>query len=267
MPALHQYDYLFAFGIIFAGLDAYNIGANDVANSFATSVSSKSLTLRQACLAAAIFEFLGAVLAGARVTGTIKNGIISLSEFRGNAGVEMLAFVCALVASSCWLMLATKNSWPVSTTYSIVSALAGVGVALGGKDAVNWGWNGGKGLATIFAGMGIAPGMAGGFAAIVFLITKYVVLVRKDSTKWGLIMGPIYFFAVAAILTLSIVYKGAPNLGLDELPQTTIAAAIVGTGAVISALSIIFWLPYVYCKVVRKDYSECCGRACPRRSA
>lgn len=31
MP-LHQFDYLFAIGTIFAALDAYNIGANDVAN-------------------------------------------------------------------------------------------------------------------------------------------------------------------------------------------------------------------------------------------
>lgn len=69
-------DYLFAIGTIFSALDAFNIGANDVANSFATSVSSRSLTMRQACLAAALCEFLGAVLVGARVADTIKNGII-----------------------------------------------------------------------------------------------------------------------------------------------------------------------------------------------
>jgi sodium-dependent phosphate transporter len=67
---------LFAIGTIFAALDAFNIGANDVANSFATSVSSRSLTMKQACLAAALCEFLGAVLVGARVADTIKNGII-----------------------------------------------------------------------------------------------------------------------------------------------------------------------------------------------
>ncbi|KAK5015577.1 Na+/Pi symporter [Cryomyces antarcticus] len=44
MAVLHQYDYLFATGMLFAFLDAWNIGANDVANSFATSVSSRSLT-------------------------------------------------------------------------------------------------------------------------------------------------------------------------------------------------------------------------------
>lgn len=62
--ALHQFDYIFAIGMIFAFLDAFNIGANDVANSFATSVSSRSLTLRQAMYIAAVCEFLGAVLVG-----------------------------------------------------------------------------------------------------------------------------------------------------------------------------------------------------------
>lgn len=176
---------------MFCALDAFNIGANDVANSFATSVSSKSLTLRQACLAAALCEFLGAVLVGARVASTIKNGIISLSLFDGNAGVQMLAFTCALVTSASWLMICTRYSWPVSTTYSIVSALAGVGVAVGGKDAVQWGWNGGKGLATIFAGFLIAPGISAGFGAILFLLAKYCVLTRKDSIRAVFIAGPL----------------------------------------------------------------------------
>jgi sodium-dependent phosphate transporter len=64
MPVLHQFDYIFGLGICFAFLDAWNIGANDVANSFATSVSSRSLTLRQAMLIASICEFAGAVLVG-----------------------------------------------------------------------------------------------------------------------------------------------------------------------------------------------------------
>ncbi len=38
MPYLHQYDYIFAIGTGFALLDAYNNGANDVANAWATSV-------------------------------------------------------------------------------------------------------------------------------------------------------------------------------------------------------------------------------------
>lgn len=95
----------------------------------------------------------------------------------------MLAFTCALAASATWLMIATKNSWPVSTTYSIVAALAGAGVAAGGPSGVQWGWNGGKGLATIFAGFGIAPAISAAFGSVIYLITKYSVLERKESLR------------------------------------------------------------------------------------
>lgn len=179
----------------------------------------------------------------------------SASVFQGNAGVQLLAFVCAIVASSVWLTICTRLSWPVSTTYSIVSAVAGVGVAIGGGDAVNWGWNGGKGLATIFAGFFIAPSVAAGFGAVCYLLVKYGVLARRNPLPWAMASGPIVFFTVAAVCTMSIVFKGSPSLGLDELPPNELAAAIVGTAAVVAALSVAFWLPYVYCKSVRKDYT------------
>ncbi|PVF99439.1 sodium:inorganic phosphate symporter [Serendipita vermifera] len=251
----HKWDWLFAIGTIFASLDAFNIGANDVANSFATSVASRSLTLRQACIAAALCEFLGAVLAGARVSQTIKDNIIEISAFRGDAGVQLLGFTCALVASATWLMIATHQSWPVSTTYSITSALAGVGVAIGGRKAVNWGWDNATGMAAIYAGFIIAPGLAGAFAATIYLLTKYLVLVRENSTKAGLYASPFFFFTTTTVLTMSIVYKGAPALHLDHLSKTTTAAAIIGTAATVTLLSVIFWLPYVYGKVVKNDYT------------
>ena len=63
---------------------AYGIGANDVANAMGTSVGSRALTLTQALVIAAIFEFLGAYLAGAEVTTTIKENIVSPSNFDAN---------------------------------------------------------------------------------------------------------------------------------------------------------------------------------------
>lgn len=256
MPTLHQWDYLFAIGIIFSGLDAFMIGANDVANSFATSVSSKSLTLPQACMAAAVMEFLGAVLVGARVTSTIKDGIVPATVFDGNPGVQLLGFTCAIVASSIWLTFATKLSWPVSTTYSIVSAVTGVGIATAGWDAPKWGWNNAKGLAAIWSGLIIAPTLSACIAAILYCFVKFGVLLRSNSARWGLITAPLFFFLVGAVLTLAIVYKGSPSLGLkDKLEGPTLAAPVVGAGAVVALLSILFWLPYVHAKVIKKDYT------------
>lgn len=124
-----RYDYLFSISLIGAFIDAYGIGANDVANSFATSVSSKSLTFKQAMLAAAVCEFAGAVLVGARVTNTIRNGIISLSAFDGDAAVLLLTFTCVIVASCTWLTIATRMSMPVSTTHTVIGSIIGAGIA------------------------------------------------------------------------------------------------------------------------------------------
>ncbi|MCP4448364.1 MAG: phosphate permease, partial [Myxococcales bacterium] len=52
-----DYTWIFVCSIILAIFVAWGIGANDVANSFATSVGSKALSLRQAVIVAAIFEF------------------------------------------------------------------------------------------------------------------------------------------------------------------------------------------------------------------
>lgn len=247
-----RYDYLFAISMIGAFIDAYGIGANDVANSWATSVSSRSVTFRQAMLAAGLCEFLGAVLVGARVTQTIKSGIISLSDFEGDAAVLLLTFTCVIVGSCTWLTIATRNAMPVSTTHTVVGAVIGAGVAANGAGSVKWGWDG---VGQIFASWGIAPAVAGGCAAITFLVTKFVILNAKEPVKAGLFLSPVYFFIVAGVLTVAIIVKGSPSLNLKELSPGTTVAAVLGTAAVVALLSTLFWLPWVYCQVVRKDYT------------
>ncbi|KAH8649707.1 putative sodium/phosphate symporter [Tricladium varicosporioides] len=252
---LSQYTYVFAIGTFFAMLDAFNNGANDVANAWATSVSSRSITYRQAMIFGTIFEMLGAITVGARTADTIKNGIIPNAAFKGNAGVQMLAFTCALAAASSWVMWCTRHSAHVSSTYSLISAVAGVGVATVGASKVQWGWNNGKGLGAIFAGLGMAPAISGCFAAIIFLLIKYVVHVRKNPVKWAVFTSPFFFLIAATICTLSIVYKGSPNLGLNKKPAWYIAAVTMGTGGGVALLSAIFFVPFVHAKVIKKDYT------------
>ncbi|TWU77447.1 hypothetical protein ED733_006778 [Metarhizium rileyi] len=250
---LHQYDYVFAIGTFFALLDAFNNGANDVANSWATSVSSRSISYRQAMIFGTIFEMLGAITVGARTAETIKNGIIPNSAFQNNAGVQMLAFTCALAAASSWVMWCTRHSAHVSSTYSLVSAVAGVGVATVGASKVQWGWNDGKGLGAIFAGLGMAPVISGGFAATIFMLIKLVVHMRKNPVPWAVYTSPFFFLIAATICTLSIVYKGSPNLGLGKKPAWYIAAVTLGTGGGVAILAAIFFVPFVHAKVMKKD--------------
>ncbi|KAJ5546085.1 hypothetical protein N7494_003670 [Penicillium frequentans] len=252
---LHQYDYIFAIGTLFAMLDAYNNGANDVANSWATSVSSRSISYRQAMVLGTIFEFLGAVTVGSRTADTIKNGIIPLAAFENNAGVQMMAFTCALAAASSWVMWCTRHSAHVSSTYSLISAVAGVGVATAGASQVQWGWNNGKGLGAIFAGLGMAPVISGCFAAIIFMLIKVVVHMRRNPVPWAVYSAPLWFLVAATICTLSIVYKGSPNLGLSKKPAGWIAGVTLGTGGAVCLLSALFFVPYVHAKVIKKDHS------------
>ncbi|KAK4983230.1 hypothetical protein LTR50_007350 [Elasticomyces elasticus] len=252
---LTQYTYVFAIGTFFALLDAYNNGANDVANAWATSVSSRSISYRQAMVLGTIFEMLGAITVGARTADTIKNGIIPNSAFRGNAPVQMLAFTCALAAASSWVMWCTRHSAHVSSTYSLISAVAGVGVATVGASKVQWGWNNGKGLGAIFAGLGMAPIISGGFAAIIFMLIKLVVHVRRRPAIWAVYTSPFFFLITGTICALSIVYKGSPNLGLNKRPAWFIAAVTLGTGGGLAVLSALFFVPFVHAKIIKKDHT------------
>ena len=180
---------------------------------------------------------------------------IPIKAFNNNAGVQLLAFACASAGASIWVMWCTIHSAHVSSTYSLVSSIAGVGVAAVGADKVEWGWSKGSGLGAIFAGLVMAPFIAGAFGATIFMLIKVTVHMRKDPVKTAVFTSPFFFLIAGTICTLSIVYKGSPNLGLDKKPSWYIAAVTLGVGFGLFVLSGLFFVPYVHCKVVKKDYT------------
>lgn len=100
--------------IIFAVFMAFNIGGNDVANSFGTSVGAGTLSLKQALVVAAIFEVSGAVLAGGEVTDTVRSGIVDLGAIDNLEPMNFAYIMMAsLLGAAVWLLVATRMGWPV----------------------------------------------------------------------------------------------------------------------------------------------------------
>ncbi|MCR6576447.1 inorganic phosphate transporter [Campylobacter insulaenigrae] len=164
---------LFALASVFGIFMAFNIGGNDVANSFGTSVGAKTVTIKQALIIAAVFELSGAIFAGGSVTNTIRSGIVVLPS-----EVDPMVFVCvmlsALLSSGIWLFIASKKGLPVSTTHSIIGGIVGSSIAMGviffnqdqAFSMVNW-----SGIYKIVLSWIISP-LLGGLAA--YLIYAYI---------------------------------------------------------------------------------------------
>ncbi len=228
-----QYVYIglaAAFGLFMA----WGIGANDVANAMATSVGSRALTIKQAILVAAIFEFAGAVLAGGEVTSTIRKGIVDAELLSGSPELLVYGMLAALLAAAVWLLIASKNGWPVSTTHSIVGAIVGFAAVGIGIDAVQWGQVG-----TIVLSWVVSPVTAGFIAYLIYRSVQRLILSQDDPLARAKRYVPVYMFLAAFTITLVTILKGLKHVGLDlslrdsYLLATAVAVGIALVGAVV----------------------------------
>ncbi len=167
--------------IIFGMFMAFNIGGNDVANSFGTSVGAGTLSMKQALIVAAVFEVSGAILAGGEVTETVRSGIVDLGTIEGNPRDFMFIMMAALLGAALWLLVATRMGWPVSTTHSIVGGIVGAALTIGfttgtgGWSMVQWGE-----IGQIVLSWVLSPLLGGVVAWLLFRSIKQHILVFND---------------------------------------------------------------------------------------
>jgi len=209
-----------AFGLFMA----WGIGANDVANAMGTSVGSRALSLRQAVVIAAIFEFLGAVLAGGQVTATIRKGIIDPGLLAGNPELLVFGMLASLLAAGVWLMVASYFGWPVSTTHSIVGAILGFAMVGMGASAVQW-----AKVGSIVASWVVSPLLAGTLAFALFRSVQRLIFDAADPFRAAKRYVPAYIFLVGFIISLVTVLKGLKHVGLAlSLAQSYGLAFVAG---------------------------------------
>lgn len=214
---LLDYKWMIVMSGFMAFFTAWGIGANDVANAFGTSVGSKTLTIKQALMIAAVFEFLGAFFLGSTVTDTISSKIANIQSFANKPELFMYGMLCADVASGLWLLLATHLELPVSTTHSTIGGVIGFALVNGGASSVKWAdpvpyFPYMEGVVPIVISWFLSPLMAGVFAATMYYIVRTCILRRRQSLKLAYFLVPFIFWSVVMINVVFVLSKGSKFL-------------------------------------------------------
>lgn len=125
-------------GAIVAGWLGLSIGANDIANSLGPAVGAGAIAIGPGLILVGLAEIAGAVLAGQAVTHRLAEGIVQVGLLDSGARGQVM-MLAALIGAAAWITIATGASLPVSTSHSIVGAIAGAGLAAAGTGALSWG--------------------------------------------------------------------------------------------------------------------------------
>ena len=231
---------LILISAIFLGFfSAYGVGANDVANAMGTSVGSKVLTVKQAILIAAVFEFLGAFLAGGGVTQTIRKGVIDPELFADNLDIFIYGMISALFASGVWLLIASLRGWPVSTTHTIVGAIVGFGIYTLGMDKINWSVVGNIGLSWITSPLSSAL-----VAGVFYYICKEFII--KKQTRYEPLIVNFYIFLAGFAIALITVTKGLKNIFKQQGFAPTFSDSVLISVVAALVFTFIFYTFFRY---------------------
>ncbi|HUV50607.1 MAG TPA: inorganic phosphate transporter [Anaerolineae bacterium] len=193
--------YILITGYIFGFYMAWNIGANDVANSMASAVGAKAITVRQAIFIAGILNIVGAVFIGSHVTNTIRNGIVS-TEILTDPHMAIIGALSALLSAALWVSFATWKSLPVSTTHSIVGSMIGFGIMAGGVEVIKW-----NQLAAVASSWVISPVFSLVIAFVTFKFIVKLIISKQDSFVRALKLSPFFIGITFFVVVLSFLFK------------------------------------------------------------
>tara|TARA_Y100000996_G_scaffold300938_1_gene238555 strand:+ start:13803 stop:15275 length:1473 start_codon:yes stop_codon:yes gene_type:complete len=255
-----MYTWIVVTGGVFAFIAAMGIGANDVANAYATSVGSKALTIKQAVLCATVFETSGAILMGSHVTNTIRKGIADYECFEDDPGALMYGCMWVCFCVGVWLFIASKYEMPVSTTHSCVGGMIGMTIALKGTQCVIWyeprdmfPYIGG--VSGIIISWILSPVFSGIISSTLFGVMRKFILRSDQSFNRTTYLFPLLIGTTVTLNTFFIIYKGAKGLGLDETPMSQATIISFGVGGV-TAIIIYPFTRYIRDTVVKRINQE-----------
>ncbi|KAJ9508203.1 hypothetical protein QJQ45_021537 [Haematococcus lacustris] len=274
-PVMSHLKWLVVFGAFGSFLFGYGTGSNDVANAFGTSVGSRTLTLRQAVVIAAIFEFGGAMLLGRVSTSTIAGGIADIKSFQRepevsgmeerlgccsplcpppllSCSVQFYAFgmVIAVTVSGIWNIVASYLEFNVSSTHSIIGSIMGFSLVFGGGDAVKWAvpdpnrFPPYKGVVPIILAWFISPIFTSIAAGILFLALRTFVLRRQNGNIIAFWLLPFLVMITVYICVFFVFTRGikktlAKDGDWNDAKSAWVSAVVAAGCAVLTAVVVL----------------------------
>ncbi|MFZ1200116.1 MAG: inorganic phosphate transporter [Desulfobacterales bacterium] len=211
-------------GYVFGFYMAWNIGANDVANSMASAVGAKAITIRQALFIAGILNVVGAVFIGSHVTDTIRKGIVSTAVM-DDPHLALLGAFSALLAAALWVSFATWRSLPVSTTHSIVGAMIGFGIMAGGFSVIQW-----DKLGAVVLSWVISPVFSLVISYVMFKVIVGLILSKPDPFASALRLSPWFIGLAVFVVVLSFLFKTPLGTSLSIGTPGALLLALVSAG-------------------------------------
>ena len=199
-------------GLIVACWLGLAIGSNDVANSLGPAVGAGAISLVPGLILVALAEIAGASLAGGAVTHRLADGIFESQYLASRLEAQML-MVAALIGAAFWITLATGAGLPVSTSHSIVGAIAGASIAALGFAAVHW-----NSLLMIATAWIISPFAAGALAAALLAFVTINVRDAPDRAGAALRWLPLLVGLMAALFLAYLALLAARRIGIWPLP-------------------------------------------------
>ena len=237
-------------GYVLAAMLGTANGANDICNSVGTSVGAKALTLKQAIIFGAFFEFMGALFMGTEVAKTISKGVIEPSSYTTNPllgdcdGPQIFAVgMCSvLTGAGLTTLAATVYGLPISATHGIIGSLVAVGLISRGPGSI-----GIQSLISTLLAWVLSPLVGAIAAGLFYFIIQFSIYSngssssknRTDQEEVNIDFAPVrskrlqpVFLAIGiAISCAFLLTKGPSMLKVKPLGIAILVALAIGAGA------------------------------------
>lgn len=241
-PDPQTMDGFMSLSTIFAATMAFGIGANDVANSWATSVGSRAISVGYAVMLCGLFEWGGATALGHGVSMTLQKGVTTLEEPKcwacgfcnSQVTLAMGGFLCSLIGASFFLLVVSRLAIPVSTTHALVGGMIGMTlVAVGGEHCLNWSFK--KGMGGIAFGWVLFPFVSMAIASIAYYLSKRFVIKSPNPKGRALVMIPC-LYGFSTFFTIMMIFFSNGSVKKATALYTKLIVSF-GVGGLVAAVA------------------------------